>query len=505
MSVDDSAAIRTIASGQGAKYEVQAVDLDKLCLMTDGTLHIASAYAKDLSVLSYIELLRRNNVEFNIKMTSVDEIQRMYALAGGGVVGDNSSRQEQVIALIKMAVERGASDIHFRNYAKHTQVWMRIDGFLELDKQNVFSPEDGAALCGTMYRSMCDVAEGDYISRKAQDGRISRAYLSACGLVGARIATRPMDYGNEVVLRLLARKKRQTLRELEYLDQQLKIMQRMTERIRGINIFSGATGSGKSTSLEVLLSNLMAVNKYKIKLLTFEDPPEYVIPGAVQTPLLCDNRDPAAVSREWAKSISNGLRLDPDVIMIGEMRDVDSAVAAFRAAMTGHGVWTTLHANDAIQILERLRDIGVDINLLTDASTVTGLINQSLAPKNCEACKRPYLKNRRELSEELRERVEIYCDTQKVFLKGNDRGCPHCSGRGYKGRTVVAEMVVPTQALMNVFKRDGKADARKYWVQNMNGITKAQHLIYKINEGVIDPFLGEQMVCSLDEDTLTLG
>lgn len=505
MGANDSLIVAAIASGRGAKYEVPAADLDKLCLMTDGTLYVASAYSKDMSVLSYMELLRRNKLQFKVQLTSVDEIQRVYSSSSTSGGGDNSTRQEQVIALIKKGVERGASDIHFRNYAKHTEAWMRIDGFLELDKRDVFKPEDGAALCGTMYRSMCDVAEGDYIPTKSQDGRISREFLSACGLVGARIATRPMDYGNEAVLRLLTRKKRQTLRELGYMDQQLKVMHRMTERTRGINIFSGETGSGKSTSLEVLLSELLVVHKYKIKLLTIEDPPEYVIPGAVQTPILCDKRDPEAVAREWARSISNALRLDPDVMMIGEMRDVDSAVAAFRAAMTGHGVWTTLHANDAIQILERLRDMGVDISLLTDASTVTGLINQSLAPKNCDHCKRPYLKYRHEVHEDLRERIELYCEPDKVFLKGNDRGCPHCNGKGYKGRTAVAETVVPTQAMMNVFKRDGKAAARKYWVEHQGGVTKAQHLIHKINEGVIDPHLGEQMVCALDEDAITLG
>jgi len=505
MGANDSLMGGVIASGRGAKYEVGVADLDKLCLMTDGTLYVASAYAKDMSVLSYMELLRRNKIVFKVQHATVDEIQRMYSSAVTTSSGDNSVRQEQVIALIKKAVGLGASDIHFRNYAKHTETWMRIDGFLEKDRQGVFGPEDGAALCGTMYRSMCDVAEGDYVPTKSQDGRISREFLSACGLVGARIATRPMDYGNEVVLRLLTRHKRQTLGELGYLDRQLRDLHRMTERTRGINIFSGETGSGKSTSLEVLLSDLLARHKYKIKLQTIEDPPEYVIPGAVQTPILCDKRDPEEVSREWARSISNVLRLDPDVIMVGEMRDVDSAVATFRAAITGHGVWTTLHTFDAHASLQRLLDIGVDINLLTDASIVTGLINQSLAAKNCEHCRRPYLKYRHEVHEELRERIELYCEPDRVFLKGNDRGCPHCNGRGYKGRTVIAETVVPTQAMMNVFKRDGKAAARKYWVEHQKGVTKAQHLIYKINEGIIDPHLGEQMVCSLDEDVITLG
>lgn len=179
-----------------------------------------------MSVLSYMELLRRNGLQFKVQHASVDEIQRMYSSSASSIDGDSSVRQEQVIALIKKAVERGASDIHFRNYAKHTEAWMRIDGFLELDKHDVFKPEDGAALCGTMYRSMTDVAEGDYIPTKSQDGRISRAFLSACGLVGARDRNAAHGLRQRGRAASSDAQKRQSLRELGYMDQQLKVMHR---------------------------------------------------------------------------------------------------------------------------------------------------------------------------------------------------------------------------------------------------------------------------------------
>ena len=499
-----TSSIATVVSGKGSKFEVPLPDQDKLCLLSDGMLYVAQSYQKDMAVLSYQDLLRRNSVKFRTKAVTVDEIQRLYAGAtSASSPRDSTFRQNQVVALVREGVKRRASDVHFRNYEKHTEVWMRIDGFLE--KIHVFKSEDGVALCGTMYGSMCDVADPTYEPRKNQDGRLKREYLQSCGLYGARIATRPMEYGNVVVLRLLYNQgTRPTLQDLGYLFEQIVLISRMTKRTIGINIFSGPTGSGKSTSLEALLSQLLAEFAYRIHLLTIEDPTEYVIPGAVQTPIICDKDDPEEVARAWVKSISNAMRLDPDAIMIGEMRDRDSAMTAFRAAMTGHGVWTTLHANNAIQILDRLRDMGVDLSFITDAALVTGLINQSLAPLNCPKCKRPYLKHRYEVDADLQQRIEHFCRPESVFLKGNDKGCPHCGGKGYLGRRVIAECVIPNQRLMNEYRNAGASSARSYWVNELQGITKCAHLIRCVNEGLIDPTLGEQKVCTLDEDELTL-
>jgi type II secretory ATPase GspE/PulE/Tfp pilus assembly ATPase PilB-like protein len=309
-------------------------------------------------------------------------------------------------------------------------------------------------------------------------------------------------------LRLLSdyRGRSMTLFDLGYLDEQIKLIKRMTQRTVGVNIFSGPTGSGKSTTLECLLSMLLKEYEYKIHLLTIEDPPEYEIEGSVQTPIICDHSDPVALSREWVSAISNAMRLDPDVMMVGEIRDFDSAVAAFCAAMTGHGLWTTLHANDAISILARLQDIGVQMSLLTDAALVTGLINQSLVPVLCPHCKLPFHEaiTKDLLPTDTIERVVQYCDPEKVFIKGpgcKQGGCQE----GISGRTVIAEVIGTTQKFMSIFREEGNAASRNYWVNDLGGITKNQHLIRRLNEGIIDPLLAERRVCSLDYDHFTLG
>jgi len=510
-----STAVKALTA-EGGKYRLEPNLRDMMCLTDDGTLYVSASHATNQHVLGFMERLRLNNFAFKVERVSLSEIKELYNTASPSEsntrlsknvsvrnVGEETHRQTEVVRLLKDAVEAGASDIHFIVDEHHCRIRYRVNGDLETKREQM--AQDGRDLCGTIYMSMCDVAESTYKPYKSQDARIKRDFLKQCGLFGARVATRPTDRGNLMVLRLLydSRDKKLTLEGGGYLPEQIAQIRRMGQRTTGINIFSGPTGSGKSTTLERVLSDLLVSFENKIHLLTIEDPPEYAIAGAIQTPIICDKDDDDAISREWSRSISNSMRLDPDVMMIGEMRDLSSAVSAFRAAMTGHGVWTTLHANDVMSILERLRDIGVEISLLSDPALITGLINQWLARKVCPGCSKPYLQHKHEVAPDLAERIERLCDASKVRLKG--KGCDACKHTGISGRTVIAEVLVPTRALMTVFKEKGKSDARQFWVKHMNGITKNQHLIRRINEGLIDPALGERDVCPLDEDLITLG
>lgn len=495
-----------VLTGEGGRFALQPEQRDMMCLMSDGTLFVSSSHGMNHHVLGFIERLNRNKFPFNrveVPLTRLREIYKDDAHKHRpGVAGENDDnfKQREVVGLMKECVKLGVSDLHFRVNPDTTIIKVRIDG--KLVKYKEYTGQHGKELCATIYQSMCDVADPTYRPEASQDGRMKKEFLQPVGLFGARIATRPTERGFLFVLRLLyGSKKESTLLDLGYLDEQIAIVKRMTERTTGINIFSGPTGSGKSTTLQCLLTMLLREYKNEIHLLTLEDPPEYEIEDAVHTPILYDKKDPESASREWANAISNSMRLDPDVMMVGEMRNLESAVASFRAAMTGHGLWTTLHANDMTSILSRLQDIGVEMSLLTDASLVTGLINQSLAPLLCPHCKIPFHKGKDSLEEDLLDRIEKYCKVDQVFLKGS--GCNHCND-GIKGRSVIAEVCMPTQQFMTVFQTQGKAAARSYWVKSMNGITKNAHLLRRINEGLIDPFLGERRVCSLDFDEITL-
>ncbi|MDF5910306.1 ATPase, T2SS/T4P/T4SS family [Pseudomonas aeruginosa] len=244
-----------------------------------------------------------------------------------------------------------------------------------------------------------------------------------------------------------------SLEQLGYLPEQNALFDRMMRMPYGINILSGPTGSGKSMTLKVTLEGLDKLHGGSKHILTIEDPPEYRIrgEGINQTPLVYDATDPDAERQAWAAGIANGMRLDPDYMMIGEVRDLFAAVAAFRGAMTGHGLWSTLHTNSAIGIVQRLKDLGVDPGLLFDPALLTGLINQSLLPKLCPHCKVRFQDHQDQLAPDLVERVRRLTDVSQVHVKGP--GCQACRGSGVNGRSIVAEVVLPTLAFMRVFAK----------------------------------------------------
>lgn len=500
-----------LLTAQGGPYALSAPLQDMMCLTDGGILFVSASHDKDHHVLSFMDRLTRHAHPFQVEKVSLTRIQQLYAAAQTGseyrvrpVSGqERTHRQTDVVRLIREAVEKGASDLHFIVNPQMCTVRFRIHG--ELMTAHELTAQHGNDLCTTIYQSMCDVADSMYNPGKSQDARLKRSFIQQCGLFGARVGTRPTDTGVLMVLRLLydRRGQKPTLDALGYLPEQIALIRRMGQRTTGINIFSGPTGSGKSTTLECVLTDLMHLFEERIHLLTIEDPPEYAIPGANQTPILCDKDDEDALSHEWARAISNAMRLDPDVMMIGEIRDLSSAIAAFRAAMTGHGVWTTLHTNDAVSILERLRDLGVEVGLLTDPALMTGLVNQSLVRRLCSDCRRPYREHTHRLANDLAARIERLCEPENVWLKGE--GCAQCKGTGIAGRMVIAEVVVPNTAFMTVFKTQGKTEAYEYWVRHLQGITKNQHLIRRINEGLVDPLHGERDVGPLDMDQILLN
>ncbi|RQR11274.1 GspE/PulE family protein [Burkholderia stagnalis] len=479
-------------------------DERKLIHFADEILTISESHRTDYKVLAVIERAKSMGVRHRVEYKPLDEVQRLADAARSTARTDQiSTRQSQVLRLVSEAVSLKASDIHFTVDGERCEIEFRIFGSLS---HYLNEPRDvGMELCSTIYQSMCDVADEIFKPQAAQDGRLRKEWTAKMGLRGARIGTRPTDSGIYLALRLLYDSMGETTLEgLGYhQDRQIPMINTMSRRTKGINIISGVTGAGKSTTLECVLSALLRRLNFSIRLITIENPPEYFIRGARQTPLLADGDDEEAISAAWARGIANAMRLDPDMIMVGEIRDIHSARAAFRAAMTGHGVWTTLHTGDAVSNMERLRDIGVEMSLLTDPTIVTGLLNQSLVSVNCPRCSIGYRETKASLEADLVERIERLCRPDQVrFHTPGNKNCPECRGTGLIRRTVVAEGLIPTKKFMSAFRSDGAWGARDYWLCHMNGITKTQHLLEKINNGLVDPCIAETQVNPLDEDEL---
>jgi len=326
-------------------------------------------------------------------------------------------------AVLTQAIKQSASDVHFETFENKLTIRFRMDGVLHeiLQPPRVLSP---LIISRIKIMAKLDIAE----KRLPQDGRISLRIAGRA--VDVRVSTIPTHYGERVVLRLLDKQSAPLdLQKLGMADDALGLMQDLIAKPHGIILVTGPTGSGKTTTLYAALTQL---NSAVRNILTVEDPIEYYLQGIGQTQVN------AKVRMTFARGLRAILRQDPDVVMVGEIRDLETAEMAVQASLTGHLVLSTLHTNSAIGAITRLRDMGVEPFLLS--STLIGVAAQRLLRLLCQKCKEPKLATPVEL--ELlglpkSELVEIY----------QPNGCDHCNGSGYQGRTGVYELIAIDDAL----------------------------------------------------------
>lgn len=423
-----------------------------------------------------------------------------------------STNQDRVIGLFRLARQVGASDIHMKiGHEGLTQIQMRVHG--ELETVDTLEKEEGRLLASTIVLSMCDQAEKLFNETRPQDGRLAAKFLEGLNLFGARYAHIPSTFGLNVVMRIIPDdgKTPPSLAELGFLPEQQALLNDIVSTPEGELVLSGPTGSGKSTTLRSLGTLWTQMTRGKKCLFTVEDPPEGRIPGAVQTAITADRNDPEAVSQAWVRSITAAVRLDPDAILVGEMRCANSARTALMAAMTGHLVLTTLHANDPFNILERLATLDVEPDLIADPQIMIGLVSQRLVQTLCPHCSLTWDQAAPGLNDREQSLIRAWCDTDKVRFRNTD-GCPHCRieagkhhiSRGVTGRVVVAEVVRPDIHLLSLYRREGRLAARRYWHDKLQGITRCEHIRQLVNSGRVDP-LAAHAIVPLDEDRVFLG
>lgn len=320
-------------------------------------------------------------------------------------------------ALLTEAVRENASDIHIEPFETRLSVRLRVDGVL---REVVNPPASLAPLIVSRVKVMArlDIAE----KRLPQDGRIS---LRVAGRpVDVRVSTLPSGQGERVVMRLLDKQAgRLELRELGMEDAQYRTMQRVIRRPHGIVLVTGPTGSGKTTTL---YAGLMQLNDGTRNILTVEDPIEYFLDGIGQTQIN------TRIDMTFARGLRAILRQDPDVVMVGEIRDLDTVRIAVQASLTGHLVFSTLHTNSAVGAITRLRDMGVEPFLL--ASTLNAVLAQRLVRVLCTEC--------RESERATRGECELLgLDAANPPLIYRARGCKACNGSGYRGRRGIYELI----------------------------------------------------------------
>ncbi|MEO8401445.1 MAG: type II secretion system ATPase GspE [Gammaproteobacteria bacterium] len=342
-------------------------------------------------------------------------------------------------ALLSEAIKEGASDVHIETFESRVMVRFRVDGVLRevLEPQRIIAP---LIVSRIKVMAKLDIAE----KRLPQDGRITLRIAGRA--VDVRVSTMPTSHGERVVLRLLDKQSaRLDMSHLGMMPDTLDLMKKLINMPHGIILVTGPTGSGKTTTLYAALTTL---NNQTRNILTVEDPIEYDLPGISQTQVNYK------VNMTFAKGLRSILRQDPDVVMIGEIRDVDTAQIAIQASLTGHLVLSTLHTNSAIGAITRLDDMGIEPFLLS--SSLIGVLAQRLLRLLCVECKKP-----------------VKADEMECALMGvpenatptiyHPVGCPSCRNTGYSGRSGVYELIAIDDRLRTmIHDRQPEPELKKY-------------------------------------------
>ena len=360
-----------------------------------------------------------------------EEIEKLKELASEAPV------IKLVNSIFNKAVESKATDIHFESLKNGMRVRFRIDGVL---KSVNTIPENMklAVITRLKLLSGMNIAE----SRLPQDGRIS---VKIAGKnFDVRASTMPTQFGESFVARLLAEEgvREYSLETLGFYGDHVETIREISKHPNGIFLTTGPTGSGKTTTLYSILSEL---NTDEVKIFTVEDPIEYKLPGINQIQVHSD------IGFTFARALRSILRQDPDIIMVGEIRDRETAEIAIQAALTGHFVLSTLHTNSALASITRLLDMGVEFFLLK--ATIVGLMAQRLVRKLC-----PYCSIEADIPDEIRKKYDLDNLRKRYeFINPSPKraiGCPKCNYTGYKGRTVIAEVIPFDNKLQTYFEKD---------------------------------------------------
>ncbi|MEE9494323.1 MAG: type II secretion system ATPase GspE [Gammaproteobacteria bacterium] len=375
-------------------------------------------------------------------------------------------------ALLTEAIKENASDIHIEPFENRLVVRFRVDGVLRevLQPQRVLAP---LLVSRIKVMAKLDIAE----KRLPQDGRIS---LRVAGrAVDVRVSTLPSGHGERVVLRLLDKQAgRLNLEHLGMASETLRGVDEVISRPHGIILVTGPTGSGKTTTLYAALERM---NNKRRNIMTVEDPIEYYLDGIGQTQVN------TKVEMSFARGLRAILRQDPDIVMVGEIRDLETADIAVQASLTGHLVLSTLHTNSAVGAVTRMRDMGVEPFLLS--SSLIGVMAQRLVRVLCETCKEPYVASDSDCK-------MMGLDPAAPPTIYHAAGCEACSQLGYKGRTGIYELVPITNELRSMIHDGGsememEASARKNtpsmredgWRRVLTGETTVEEVLRVSREG----------------------
>lgn len=477
-----------------------------LALFSNGLFLVSETHKFDGRVLSFEVLARKKKVVIN-KPTYVsqNELNAIYTYGERAanvaaeeadtvdLTADQMQMQKDFVQVVERAAVLKVSDIHIV-VADSTQILFRINGMMQTMME--YNKDWGEAFVRAAFASS-DISDANYTQNEFQAAqklgstplRGSKGKLMLPhNVLAIRLQFNPIAFGSQyLVMRLLYADDNPDgsgdLQALGFGEYEENLFYRLRAVPVGISIIAGPTGSGKSTTLQRNMIKLLQEKNYEINLLTVEDPPEYPIPGARQMPVTNANTEEEK-DEQFNKALAAALRSDPDVIMVGEVRTLAAAQLAFKGALSGHGMWTTLHANSAPAIITRLMDMGVEPFKLTDPEIMKGLISQRLFRKLCPHCR---VSVKEKLDQPSVKRLKTALGDfgiENTYIRGP--GCKYCGNQGVKGRMSVPEIILPDATFLELMTTGETRKAIDYWTGDLGGRTLRDAAIERMLKGYLD-------------------
>jgi type II secretory ATPase GspE/PulE/Tfp pilus assembly ATPase PilB-like protein len=455
----------------------------------------------------------------NLHCATEDLIQLSYHRLKSSelAIGEEETEIEKLITTIVDEAElRKASDIHIETRGDKADIFFRVNGLRVFYANIVKSTAQGIGR--VLYGVHADAGSKDVTWTIQDVADSSIEWSSSIGTkLQLRFSSSPIHpFGNfHIVIRVLcSQAKVPPIKSLGYSSEQEDLLDIMSSGSNGIVLMCGPTNSGKSTGLQSLVGRLFERRGAEIKIITVEDPVEYLIPGACQIPVArkrTAQQDPNTGSA-FTTFLRGTLRQDPDVVLVGEIRDLDSAVVTRDLILAGRKVFATLHANSALWAFVRLREIGLPWEVLTMPGFIAGICYQRLLPVLCPKCSIKATDPGSEvggMTEELIHRMQFEVDFGSDDVRVRGKGCAHCKETGVIGRTTVAEFVLPDRTLLGLLSERRFLEAERHWRAGASSfarsdqracITVLQHAIEKMKQGILSPVDIENQIGVITSD-----
>lgn len=473
-----------------------------VALFSDGTYLVSKEHRFDGPVYNFEKTIKKRRIPIKTpQYVSQNEISAIYAYAerGSGLANvdvnnlDQMQMQIDFINVVARASAQKVSDIHVI-VADSTIIMFRVNGMMQ--RQMEYNKEWGEAFVRAAFAS-ADISDSNYAQNEFQgaqklgetplrgsDGKLMLPH----NVLAIRLQFNPIAFGSQyLVMRLLYADDNpdgsSDLKSLGFGDREENLFYRLRAVPVGLNIVAGPTGSGKSTTLQRNMIKLLQEKNYEINLITVEDPPEYPIPGARQMPVTNANTEEEKEA-EFTKALNAALRSDPDVMMVGEIRSLSAAELTFKGALSGHGVWSTLHANSAPAIITRLRDMGIQSYMLGDPELIKGLISQRLFRKLCPYCRKSVKERMNDPSFGRLKTALGDFGIENTFIRGE--GCKFCGYKGVSGRMSVPEIILPDAMFLQLMINGDTKRAIDYWTSELDGRPLRDAAIERMLKGYID-------------------